>query len=115
MQIVQIPKDGSVLAVNFESVESFVSARVTRGFESCEGTVFEPREKSAGVVDADFFDFAGEIMFALLNKCFGHRIDFVDAAVQPDSRVDAMCKQIAGDTAAGDLDIQPPEPGATLR
>ena len=104
-----------VLAVDLERVERLVAARVTRRFERRERTVAEAREERAGVVDADLLHFAGERVFAFFDERLGHRGDGVDRAVEPQRGVDAVREQIAGDAAAGDLHIQPPEARAALR
>ena len=46
---------------------------------------------------------------ALLDEGFGHAADRVDAAVEPHRRIDAVRQQVAGDAAAGNADIEPPE------
>ena len=43
------------------------------------------------------------------------RGDLVDAAVEPEGGVDAMRQQVAGDAAAGHLDVEPPQARAALR
>ena len=115
MQIMQVPEDGGVFAVDFESVERLVAARVTGGFKGRQRAVAEAGQESAGVVDAHLFHFAGELVFAFLDEGLGHGGDGVDAAVEPDGGVDAVREQIAGDAAARDFRIQAPEAGAALR
>ena len=85
MQIVQVPEDRGVFAVDLESVERLVAARVAGGFEGGERAVLETRQESAGVVDADLLHFAGEVVFAFFDERFGHGGDVVDAAVEPDA------------------------------
>src|SRR5262245_57787659 len=63
MQIVKIPENGGVLAVNLEGVKRFMAARITGGFEGRKRTIAEPGEECAGVVDPYGFNFAGEVMF----------------------------------------------------
>ena len=58
---------------------------------------------------------AGQRVLPLLDEGLGHRGDFGDRAVQPERGVDAVRQQIAGDAAAGDVDVQPPQPFAALR
>ena len=97
MQVVQVPENRRVLAINFKRVECFVAARVARRFKRRQRSVREPREKSAGVIDADLLDFAGEVVLALSDKRFRHGVDFVDGAVKPHRRVDAVREKVAGD------------------
>jgi hypothetical protein len=61
VEVVEVPLDGGVFAVDFEGVEGFVAAGVAGGFEGGEGAVVEAGEEGAGVVDADGFDLAGEV------------------------------------------------------
>ena len=42
-------------------------------------------------------------------------VTLLDAAVEPDGRVDAVGEQIAGDAAAGRRHVEPPKPRAALR
>ena len=86
----QVPRDGSVFAVDFKSVKRIVAPRVAGRFKDPERSIAEPGQKRAGVVDSNFFHFSGQIMFALFDEGFGHRVDFVDAAVEPEGRVNAM-------------------------
>ena len=94
VQVVQVPEDGRVLAVDLERVERLVAARVARGFEGGERAVVEARQEEAGVVDADRLHLAGEIVLAALDEGLGHGRDFVDAAVQPHARY--RCSAPAG-------------------
>ena len=51
MQVVQIPEERTVFAVDFKSVERLVAAGVTGRFEGGERTVAESREERTRVVD----------------------------------------------------------------
>ena len=62
-----------------------------------------------------FSTLPGEVVLALLDERLGHGRDVVDAAVEPEGRVDAVGEQVAGDAAAGRVHIEPPQPGAALR
>src|SRR5712692_9225645 len=115
VQVVQVPADRGVLAVDLEGVKGLVPARVTGGLEGRQRTVAKAGQEGAGVIDADFLDFAGEGVLALLDEGLGHGVDLVDAAVEPDGGVDAVRQQIAGDAAAGDFHVEPPKSGAALR
>ena len=115
VEVVEVPKNGSVFAVDFEGVEGFVSASISCGFERGERSVPKPGEESTGIIDANFFDFSGQVVLALLDKGFGHSIDGFKASIQPESGVDAVGKEVAGNAAAGDFDVEAPKSGATLR
>ena len=54
-------------------------------------------------------------MLALLDERLGHGVDRIEPAVQPESRVDAMGEQIAGDAAARRRHVEPPQRRAALR
>ena len=58
MQVVQVPHDRRVLAVDLERVQRLVSARVARRLEGGERAVVEARQEQAGVVDPDRLDLA---------------------------------------------------------
>ena len=53
-------------------------------------------------------------MLALFDERLGHGADGIDRAVQPHRGVDAVRQQIAGDTGAGGLHVEPPQRGAAL-
>ena len=115
VQVVQVPLDRGVFAVDLEGVERLVAAGVAGRFEEAERAVLEVAEEGAGVVDADLLDLAGEVVLAFLDERLGHGADVLDAAVEPEGGVDAVGEQIAGDAAAGGGDIEPPQAGAALR
>jgi len=73
VQIVQIPGDRGLLAVDLERIERFVAAGVACGLEAPEGTVSEAGEEEACVVDPDRFDFARQVVHPLLDERVGHR------------------------------------------
>src|SRR5262245_51941397 len=83
MEIVQVPKCGSMLSVDFERVERLVAARVSCRFKRRERSIAEPAEKCAGIVDSDLFDFTAEIMFPLFYERLGHCHDFGDRTIKP--------------------------------
>src|SRR2546421_1084021 len=115
VQIVKVPKNGGIFAVDLEGIEGLMSARVTGRFERRQRAVPEARQESAGVVDANLFHFAGEVVLALLDEGLGHGAYFVNRAIQPDRGIDAVSQQITRDPRARGLDVQAPETGATLR
>ena len=75
VQVVQVPLDRGVLAVDLERVERLVAAGVAGRLEQAERAVVEAAEERAGVVDADLLDLAGEVVLALLDERLGHRAD----------------------------------------
>ena len=101
VQVVQVPGDRGVLAVDLERVERLVAARVAGRLESGQRAVGEARQEQAGVVDPDRLDLAGQGVLPLLDEGLGRRGDVVDAAVEPHRGVDAMGQQVAGHAAAG--------------
>ena len=60
VQVVQVPEDAGLFAVDLEGVLGLVAAGVAGGFEVGERAVGEVAHEDAGVVDADLFDLAGE-------------------------------------------------------
>ncbi len=114
MEVMEVPFDGRFFAVDFEGVEGFVSTGVAGGFEETERTVAEAAEEGAGIIDADFFDFTGEVVFAFLDECFGHGGNAVDGAIEPDGGIDAVCEEVAGNSGAGGGDIKSPEGSTAL-
>src|SRR4028119_596839 len=62
VQIVQVPHDRGVLAVDLQGVERLVPPRVAGRLKGAQRTVLEAGEESAGVVDADWFRFSGQIV-----------------------------------------------------
>src|ERR1700722_10761340 len=51
MQIMEIPGNGSIFAINFKSIKRLVAARVTGGLEGGQRAVVETSQERAGVVD----------------------------------------------------------------
>ena len=115
VQIVQVPGDGGMLAVDLERVERLVAARVTGGLKGRQRTVLKARQKSAGVVDAHLLHLAGEVCLRSLMKVSVMAVTSIDAAVQPHGGVDAVRQQVAGHAAAGHVDVQAPQALAALR
>ena len=104
-----------MLAVDLERVERLVPARVARRLEGRERSVLEPGQKRARIVDADRLHLAGQVVLALLDERLGHRGHFRDRTVQPHRGIDVVREEIAGDAAARDRDVEPPQPFAALR
>src|SRR5579859_6565424 len=100
MQVVKVPSGGGALAVDFKGEKGFVSTGVAGGFEDGHGAVGEAAEECAGVVDLDWLDVAGEVVFAFFDEGLGHGGDFGDGAVEPKGHVDVVGEEIAGDAAA---------------
>ena len=114
IEIVQVPRQRLVLAVDLEGVERLVAARVTGRLKHRHRTILETREKRARVVDLHRLLLAGCGVNALLDKGLGHRAHRNDVAVDPTRSVDAVRKQIAGDPRACDLGVEAPEASAAL-
>src|ERR1051325_1738282 len=114
VQIVQIPDYRCPLTIDFECVERFVPAGITRRLESSEGAVLESGKKRAGVIDPYWFFLAREIMFPGLDERFRHSGPFIDLAVQPHSGINIVCQEVACDTATRDACVQAPQCLAAL-
>ena len=80
-----------------------------------EIAVAEVRQERAGVVDADLLHLLRQRVLALLDERLRHGVDGVQPAVEPQRRVDAVRQQVAGDAAAGYVDVETPERRAALR
>ena len=72
VQVVQVPLERGLLAVDLEGVERLVPAGVAGRFEEPERAVVEPAEEGAGVVDADRLDLARQVVLPLLDERLGH-------------------------------------------
>ena len=114
VEVVEVPLQRGLLAVDLEGVERLVAAGVAGRLEEAERAVLEPAEERAGVVDLDRLDLAGQVVLALLDERLGHGGDGGDGAVEPEGRVDAVGQQVAGDARAGGRGVEPPERGAPL-
>ncbi len=115
VEIVEIPHDRGVFAIYLQSIKRLVAARVSRRLEVGERAVAEARQESAGIVDPNLLDLASDGVVALLDESFGHARYAVDAAVEPQSRVDAVSEQITGDAASRHADVEPPQTRTALR
>src|SRR5437016_6446549 len=60
MQIVQVPADRRMLAVDLQSVQRLVPARVASRFESRQRPVAESGQEGAGIVNPYRFDLSGQ-------------------------------------------------------
>jgi len=114
VEIVKIPSERFLFAVDFEGVQRFVAAGVTSGFEDGERAVFKPGEEGAGIVDGDRVFGTGFGMDALFDEGFGHRGNGNDFAVDPAGGVDAVSKKVTGYAGACGCCIEAPETGAAL-
>src|SRR5258707_7900027 len=90
MQIVQVPRNRRVLAVNFESVQRLVAAGVARRLERRKRPVAKTREEDTRVIDSDRLHLAGQIVFTALDKGLGRGRHFFDRAVEPHRGVDRV-------------------------
>src|SRR5438445_433022 len=68
MQIMQVPNDRRMLAINFERIQRLVPASVSRCFERRERSVLKARQKRTRIVDADRLNLARQIMPAALDE-----------------------------------------------
>ena len=110
----EVPENGTVLAINFKGVERLVAASIARGLKRSEGAVAEARQKGGGIVDEDLLFFASERVLALFDKGLCHGGDGIDSAVEPQGGINTVRKQITGDAAAGDRGFQAPGAGSAL-
>ena len=83
MQIMQIPSDTCVFAVDFQGVKGFVAACIAGRLEESERAVIEVAEERASVVDVDGGLFAGLDVGSFFDERFGHCADIVDRTVDP--------------------------------
>ena len=114
VEVVKVPGEGLLRAVDLEGVERLVAASVAGRFEDRERAVFKAGDEGAGVVDGDGLLFTGGGVDALLDEGLGHGTNRNDVAVDPAGGVDAVGEEVAGDTGAGCCGIETPEAGAAL-
>src|SRR5690606_6082946 len=103
VQVVEIPEDRCVFAVDLKRVKGLVAAGITGGLERGERAVAESGEESRGVIDSDFGNLAGLGVLALLDESLGHGGDLVDRTIQPEGGIDTVGQQVPGDAAARDV------------
>ena len=115
VQVVEIPADARVLAVDFEGVERLVAACIARALEERERAVGEMPHERAGVVNLHLLHLAAQRVLALLDESLRHRRHVRQRAVQPDCRVNAVREQIARHAAACGLRVETPQARAALR
>ena len=84
MQIVQIPGNRSVLAVDLERVGRLVPARIARRLEGRERAVCEARVEGARVIDANPFDLPVKLCISLTKVS----VVAVTVSMRPLSRMD---------------------------
>lgn len=78
MQVVEIPRQAGVFAVDLEGVEGFVTSGIASRLKQPERAVAEVAEERAGVIDMDRFFLAGLSVDPFLDEGFGHSADIVD-------------------------------------
>src|SRR5437868_1429272 len=100
VQVVQVPFDRGMFTVDLERIERLVAAGIPSRLEQAERAIAKTAHESTGIVDADLFHLASEIVLAFLDKGFGHGGKRGDFAVEPERGVNTVGKQIAGDTGA---------------
>src|SRR5260370_29155289 len=115
MLVFQVPRQGPVLAVNLEGVESFMAASVTSRFERCERTILEATEERTRVIDMNRFSLPTLLMVSLFDECFGHRRYRPYRAVKPLPDINTMGEEVAGNSAPRDFGVQSPQSASTLR
>ena len=114
IEIVKIPPDGRIFAVDFERVEGLVSPGVTGRLKETKGPVGKVAVEEAGIVDGNRLFLPGRGVNAFLDKGFGYRGDITDAPVEPDRSVDTMSKQVAGHSRSGSRRIKAPQALSSL-
>ena len=67
VEVMQIPADGGVGAVDLQRVQGLVAARVPGGLKQAERSIVEVTMEDTGVVDGDFLFFAGGGVDTLFN------------------------------------------------
>ena len=115
VEVVEVPLEGLMFAVDLEGVERLVAASVAGGFELRDRTVLEAAEENRGVVDGDGLLLARGGVDAFLDERLGHRGDLGDVTVDPASRVDAVRKQVARHAGTSGSGVEAPETRAALR
>ena len=115
VQIVQIPLQAHVLAVDLKRIEGLVAAGIAGAFKHAQRAVLEVAEEGAGIVDGHRLYLAGEGVLSLLDECLRHGGDVCDWSVEPQGGVDAVSQQVAGHAAAGGGGIKTPQRRAPLR
>ena len=81
IEVVEIPSNGSVFAVNLESVECLVASSVSSRLEESQRPVGKVAVKKAGVVNGDCLLLPGSGVNAFLDEGFGHCRDITDASI----------------------------------
>ena len=114
MQVVEVPTDRSVLTVDLEGVQRFVTAGVPGRLEQAERTVLEVTEEGTGVIDPDRLHLSRLGVHPFLHERLGHGRHISDRTVQPNGSIDAVSEQVAGHAGTGGVDIQSPQSGSTL-
>ncbi len=114
VQVVQVPGDAGVFAVDFQGIEGLVATCIAGRLEESERAVIEVAEERASVVDVDGGFFSGLDVGSFFDERFGHCADIVDRTVDPKSRVDAVGQKVARHTASGRFGIESPCRRSTL-
>ena len=115
VEVMEIPLQRLLLAVDFERVEGLVAACVAGRLELGERTVFEAAQEDARIIDGDGVDLAGGGMDAFFNEGLGHCRYFGDLTVDPSGRVDAMREQVARHAGTSGRGVEAPEACTALR
>src|SRR5215468_5671925 len=83
VQVVQIPRGGCMLAVDFKCIQRFMASRVAGRFESGQRAILKLAQKRAGIIDPDRFYSSCQVVLAFLDEGLGHGRDGGDRAIQP--------------------------------
>ena len=114
VEVMQVPLEGLVLAVDLERVEGLVAAGVAGGLELRDRAVFEAAQEDGGVVDGDGLLLARGGVHALLDERLGDRGDLGDVTVDPAGRVDTVGEEVARHAGTGGGGVEAPEARAAL-
>src|ERR1700733_1719003 len=68
VQVVQVPGNRSMFAVDLERVESLVPAGIARSLKSSQRSVLKARQEQTGIVDSYRFRLARQVVLPALDK-----------------------------------------------
>ena len=102
VQVVQVPDDRGVLAVDLERVERLVAAGVAGRFEHGRASRSSKRQRNAQASSMPTFStLPVRLCLRSLTNVSVIAVTLLIGAVEPEGRVDAVGQQVAGDAAAG--------------
>ena len=94
VEIVEVPREGFVMAVDLEGLVRFMTAGVAGGFEDGGGAIFKTGKESAGVIDGDRVFFTGLLVDTFFDEGLGHGGNGDDVTIDPAGAVDVVRKEI---------------------